>query len=74
MISDRPPLLADIHELLDLKRAAPEMGLSSPVPSINQFIESELDRLESIKPPKVHEPDLAMFLNALFHKNLREQS
>ncbi len=74
MIGDRPSLLKDIHRLLDLKRAAPEMGLSAPVPSINKFIESELARLENIKPPKLHEPDRAKLLNVLFHKNLREQS
>ncbi|MDO5506610.1 MAG: nucleotidyltransferase domain-containing protein, partial [Pseudoxanthomonas suwonensis] len=74
MISDHPTLLKDIHSLLDLKRAAPEMGLSAPVPSINEFIESELARLESIKPPKLHEPDRAKLLNVLFQKNLREQS
>ena len=74
MIADRQLLLSDINRLLDMKRAAPEMGLSSPVSSINEFIESELLRLESIRPPKIHEPSRAETLNVLFHKALGQES
>ncbi len=50
LIDDQPALLADVHDLLDRKRLAPEMGLAPQVRSIHAFIETELDRLAHIQP------------------------
>ncbi|MDZ7589164.1 MAG: nucleotidyltransferase domain-containing protein [Rubrivivax sp.] len=38
------PLLAAVHELLQRKRATPELGEGPPVPAIQAFIEAELAR------------------------------
>lgn len=63
-------LLADINALLERKRAAPEMGIEPPVQSINAFIESELERLESIAPAKFHCGEVLPSLNAVFLNSL----
>jgi uncharacterized protein len=73
LIDDRPELLAAIDALLELKRGAPEMGLSAQVPAIHRFIEDELARLETIAPERDDLPPKLPQLNALFHAVLREQ-
>jgi predicted nucleotidyltransferase len=72
LVDDQPALLADIHELLERKRAAPELGLSAPVRSINDFIETELERLESIKPLATQRGEVLPRLNEVFHACLDE--
>lgn len=42
--------LGAVQELLEVKRRSPEMGLSRRVPVIQDFIESELQRLEQAVP------------------------
>lgn len=42
-------LLADIEALLARKRGAPELGLAPAVPTIDAFIERELERLEGMQ-------------------------
>jgi predicted nucleotidyltransferase len=69
---DDHELLADIDALLARKRAAPEMGLDSPVQSINVFIERELERLESATPPSFHRRDVLPSLNDVFHRSLQQ--
>jgi uncharacterized protein len=72
LIEDQPALIADIHALLERKRAAPEMGLEPPVRSINAFIEAELELLESFTPPSSHRGDVIFKLNEVFHQSLSE--
>lgn len=70
LIDDQPALLADIHDLLARKRAAPELGLAFPVRSINDFIESELERLEQANPQAAPRREVLSALDAVFHANL----
>ena len=56
----------DIDVLLKKKRAAPEMGMEPPVHSINVFIESELERLESVILPTAPRRDVLSMLNEVF--------
>lgn len=72
MVAGQAQLLADIDELLRAKRESPEMGLAKPVASIDSFIEAELERLESIHPPRSLNPGPLPKLNELFHSTLRE--
>jgi len=73
LIADQPRLSEAIDELLVKKRMAPEMGLSEPVTVINQFIETELARLEAISPQRIQKSEVITRLNALFHATLNER-
>lgn len=65
-------LLDTVHELLEKKKVSEEKMLAPAIPVLNKFIESELGRLEKIKPPKAdREMEMAQ-LNELFHKVLSE--
>lgn len=66
-------LLHDVLALLDQKRGSPEMGVFEPVPSLNAFIEEELNRLESMSPERSTKYEAISKLNELFHATLREQ-
>ncbi len=73
LIDGRTQLVEDIQELLQRKRAAPEMGLAPQVASIHSFIEGELLRLDTID----HEPawsasEATEHLNELFVRCLSE--
>jgi predicted nucleotidyltransferase len=70
LIEDNRPLVRAIEELLVRKRAAPELGLSTPVASINAFIESELQRLDSTVPTPAQRDDVLPDLNAVFRGTL----
>lgn len=70
LLGDNAPLLADIDELLQLKRGAPEMGLAAPVASIHTFIETELDRLEKVSPTKSKDQLVVPKLNDVFRSCL----
>jgi uncharacterized protein len=72
LIDHCPTLRADIDALLARKRAAPEMGLGDPVPSINAFVEKQLVRLETMRPEVTRPPGAVSALNALFHAVLGE--
>ena len=72
LIEDNHALVADIRALLVRKRAAPEFGLESPVMSINAFIESELERLESFTAPASQRGEVLPRLNEVFRGSLRE--
>lgn len=50
LIDGHTALVQDIQDLLERKRAAPEMGLAPPVASIHSFIESELQRFDGVDP------------------------
>lgn len=72
LIEGEHMLLADIDTLLAKKRAAPEMGLEKPVASIDAFIETELERLETIAPERAERSEVMQQLNGLFHRTLSE--
>lgn len=72
LIDERPFLLADIHALLERKRAAPEMGLERPVASIHAFIQEELGRLESINFRRSTDGDVLSKLNGVFRRGLHD--
>ena len=56
----KPALRAAIDELLMHKRATKEFEHGRPWPAINQFIESELSRLEQVTPPEHRDIDLSV--------------
>jgi predicted nucleotidyltransferase len=72
LIGENPVLLADIRALLVKKRAAPEMGLEPPVPSIHSFIEDELERLEKISPSKSYQASVVGSLSDVFRSCLSQ--
>jgi len=53
------------------KRASPELGVDKPVESINRFIETELERLESMAPPAEQRGAVIPELNALLLRSVR---
>ena len=69
----QPELLEAIATLLEKKKAAPEMGLSEPVPCLNRFIEAELARLERPDVVRFERSNVNAELNQLFHATLAEQ-
>ncbi|MES2949593.1 MAG: nucleotidyltransferase domain-containing protein [Pseudomonadota bacterium] len=72
LLEDEPALVADIESLLARKRLAPELGLDLPVPSINAFIERELNRLEGFAPPIHQRTEVLSNLNTVFQAVLDE--
>lgn len=72
VIEREPGLKQAIDDLLAIKRASPEMGLSPQIIPIQQFIERELNRLESIKPIRTERKDVEPLLSELFRTVLRE--
>jgi predicted nucleotidyltransferase len=72
LIDGEHALLADIDALLAKKRAAPEMGLDSPVASIDAFIEAELARLEMVSPERVQRAEVLPEINGVFHRALSQ--
>jgi uncharacterized protein len=67
LIDDQPALVQDVHELLERKRTAPEMGLAPRVATIHSFIEAELRRLEVLHwKPWLPVADATERLNELF--------
>lgn len=71
---DDDALTADIQALLTRKRAAPELGLAPPVPSINAFIETELERLELLKAPPPPRENVLPQLDEVFRASVHEAS
>ena len=71
VLDDAPEVVSAIEELLVIKQASPESGRSTPIPVIQNFIQDELDKLESIKP---HAPErtgnVLTKLDALFTQTL----
>ena len=61
-----------IDDLLMLKRASPEMGLSPQIAPIQQFVERELQRLESIKPQRGDRKEVEPLLSDLFRSVLKD--
>lgn len=65
-------LMATIHELLEKKKVSEEKMLAPAIPVLNRFIESELSRLEDIRPEKSDREAEMAELNTLFHRVLDE--
>jgi len=72
LIEDDKRLVADIEALLVRKRTALEMDLAPAVPSIHEFIELELDRLEAINPPAPERAGALATLDDLFQLCIAE--
>jgi predicted nucleotidyltransferase len=72
LLEDQPTVLAEVHNLLALKRATPELGRAAAVPILNQFIEAELGTEPKEVPQKSRSPHVIGQLNALFHQVLNE--
>lgn len=71
-VLDDRALLDAIDALLEKKRASPELGLSPQVPAIQQFIVSELARIDAIVDTRVQRRDVEPQLSALFRHVLDE--
>lgn len=74
LIEDQPALVADILALLERKRTAPEMGTGPRIASVDAFIAAELERLEAMRPEKVHRAGAIDHLNALMRATLDESA
>lgn len=72
MADKTPGLVPAIQELLALKQASPELGLSPQVPTIQRFIEQELQRLEHIRPDPQPRAEVEPLLSELFRTVLKE--
>jgi predicted nucleotidyltransferase len=47
LLDPRSEVVADIYRLLAEKKKTPEKGLAAPIPSLNAFIQAELQKLEA---------------------------
>lgn len=65
-------LLDSIHQLLEQKRVSEEKMTAPAIPILNEYIESELYRLETIKLPRTDRTMEMARLNELFHLVLHE--
>ncbi|WP_431081406.1 nucleotidyltransferase domain-containing protein [Pseudomonas thivervalensis] len=72
VIDGEPELHRAIDDLLAIKRASPEMGLSPQIMPIQKFIERELHRLEAIKPTRSERKEVEPLLSELFRSVLKE--
>lgn len=72
VIDGEPELHRAIDDLLAIKRASPEMGLSPQIMPIQKFIERELHRLEAIKPTRSGRKEVEPLLSELFRSVLKE--
>lgn len=72
LIETEHELRQAIDDLLSVKRAAPEMGLSPQIEPIRRFIERELNRLEAIKPARNQRREVEPLLSELFRSVLKE--
>lgn len=70
MIAGDSKLNEQISALLVRKKISLEKELAPPIPELNQFIESELERLESFADITGKEQSVMDELNALFHASL----
>jgi len=71
-VAEDSAFLEAVQELLEVKRRAPEMGLSLQIPPIHRFIESELARLEHTTPAKGERAEGASALSDVFREVVGE--
>jgi len=74
MIKDHPCLDDEVSRLLAIKAKSEEKDMGPQVKVINEFIESELARLESTSPPKNHAKRDIDKLNRIFKESLERRS
>jgi uncharacterized protein len=74
LISDDVGLRADIDDLLEKKRASPEMRLAAPVSRIHQFIERELERLDATAAEPSDAQGTMTILNELFRSVVADEA
>ncbi|MDR2239010.1 MAG: nucleotidyltransferase domain-containing protein [Zoogloeaceae bacterium] len=72
LLHKEPVVLAEVHKLLKQKRGTLELGLAPAVPSLNAFIEAELEGGTVDIPQKSRAPMVVDRLNELFHRVLEE--
>ena len=72
LLQQEPAVLAEVNRLLILKRSTLELGLAPAVPTLNAFIEAELEGFTGEVAQKPHLPDAMECLNELFHRVLCE--
>lgn len=72
LLDGQDELLNAINELLEKKKGAEELAKDKPIKVLNQFIESELDRLEKYSPEKSVKTGSMADLNKLFLETLAE--
>jgi len=71
-LQDRRDLLSDVSVLLEKKKVSAEMDVAARLPRLNEYIESELDRLEGFGKEGMassHDMDAA---SALFRSLVRD--
>jgi predicted nucleotidyltransferase len=71
-IAGEEPLLSDIRALLEKKKSSEELDSAPPVKNLNAFIESELQRLETMPPSITPRSESIDALNALFRRVLAD--
>lgn len=69
---DDTALLQVINELLEKKKASKELAKAPAIPTLNKFIEAELNRLEHFNPVKTAHHTGMDKLNQLFHSALND--
>jgi predicted nucleotidyltransferase len=67
-----PPLRAEINELIDLKQSGDELDYGPRMPAISEFVETELARLESVRPLYSAKTAPSDDLNKVFRNALKE--
>ncbi len=72
LLAGHNEVLKDIHALLERKKNSLEKELAPRIKSLNAFIESELQRLETPVLEKVERKGTMKQLNQLFHTVLAE--
>lgn len=71
-LQDRPDLLAEIGRLLEKKKLGAEMDVAPAVRGLNEYIESELDRLEGFSKEPAGKGARLGAASALFRSLVRE--
>jgi predicted nucleotidyltransferase len=71
-------ILPEVNHLLELKRNSPELGKGKAIPSINRFIEKELDHYATTfsgqgRPDLLEKQEVRDTLNTFFREALTEQ-
>ena len=74
LLDQQPDVLAEIDLLLERKKVALEKELAPPIRRLNDFIESELARLEKVEFDRTERGAELTELNKLFHRVLNESA
>jgi hypothetical protein len=69
-----PALREEIERLLVIKRSVVESEFGTPLPIINAFLDAELTRLESVRPPVLRDTDFSILDSVLLDTVLARES